>query len=114
MRTVTNRRGKRVTLLNPAEKGRKAAAELQMGIKITNDGVVKTDKRGDPIALTDKERAWRSGYLSARQDNAKCYNAQQKKAAKQAAKAQKRAAKASKRTGKNSRTVVPLDGDFYL
>lgn len=104
------RKGKQITLLNPAEKGRKAAAELKMGVKMTNDGVIKTDKYGNPQKLTDAERAWRSGYLTSRSDGAKCWKAQQKKAAKQA----KRAAKQSKRTAKGSREVILHDGNFYL
>ena len=35
-----NKKGKGVTLLNPAEKGRKAAQELKRGYHLTNDGVV--------------------------------------------------------------------------
>lgn len=73
MRVVTNRRGKKVTLLNPAEKGRKYAAELKKGIHATNDHVVKKNKYGKPIRLTDTQKAYRSGYLTARSDNAKAY-----------------------------------------
>lgn len=75
-RTVYNKNGKQITLLNPAEKGRKAAAELKTGIKLTNDGVVKTDRYGNVQQLTDTEKSWRSGYLAARTDSANCYNAQ--------------------------------------
>lgn len=76
MATVVRRKnGKRVVLLNPAEKGAKAAAELKVGVKLTNDGQVKRDKYGNAIPLTDTEKAWRSGVLSARRDSADCYNA---------------------------------------
>ena len=105
------RKGKQITLLNPAEKGRKAAAELKMGIKLTNDGVVKTDKYGNAQQLTDAERAWRSGYLTSRSDGAKCYNAKQ---AKKAAKRAESAAKKAKREANSSREVMPYNGDFYL
>ncbi|MDE6402020.1 MAG: hypothetical protein K2L54_05335 [Clostridiales bacterium] len=67
--------GKEITLLNPAEKGKKAALELKHGCHLTNDFVVKGDKNGNPIPLTDTEKAWRSGLLSARRDSANCYNA---------------------------------------
>lgn len=72
---ITTKKGKRVVLLNPAEKGQKAAAELKVGVKLTNDGQIKCDKRGNAIPLSDTEKAWRSGMLSARRDSANCYNA---------------------------------------
>ena len=72
---VKTRTGKTVTLLNPAEKGRKCAAELKAGIHATNNGKVKKDKYGNPIPLTKTQKAWRFGYLSARQDSADCYKA---------------------------------------
>ena len=75
---VTSRSGKTVTLLNPAEKGRKAAAELKAGIKCTNDHKVNAD--GSVQRLTKDERAWRAGYLAARSDSAKAWKSQQKKA----------------------------------
>lgn len=76
---VRSRSGKRVTLLNPAEKGRKYAAELKKGIHATNDHVVKKNRQGKPIRLTDTQKAYRSGYLTARSDNAKAYKSNQKK-----------------------------------
>lgn len=76
---VKTRRGKKVTLLNPAEKGRKYAAELKAGIHATNNHVVKKNKQGKPIRLTDIQRAYRSGYLTARSDNAKAYKSNCKK-----------------------------------
>lgn len=78
---VKSRRGNVVTLLNPSEKGHKAAVELKDGYKMTNDGKYKVDKYGDPIPLNDTERAYRAGYLTAQKDSAKCYKARQKKKA---------------------------------
>lgn len=75
-RTVYNKNGKAIVLLNPAEKGTKAAAELKLGVHLTNDGQVKRDKDGYAIPLTDTEKSWRSGVLAARRDSANCYNAQ--------------------------------------
>lgn len=77
-KTITNRKGKRITLLNPAEKGRKFADELGNGIKLTNDGMLKMTSLGTPVRLTDTEKAYRSGYLAARKDNAKAYKARRR------------------------------------
>lgn len=74
-KTVYNKNGKKIVLLNPAEKGAKAAAELKMGYHITNDKQYKSDEDGYAIPLTDTQKAWRSGYLAARKDSADCYNA---------------------------------------
>ena len=80
---IKTKNGKKVTLLNPAEKAAKAAAELRVGVHGTNDQKIKRDKHGKPITLTATEKAWRSGYLAARKDSAKCYKANKaKKAAK--------------------------------
>ena len=76
---IKTKNGKKVTLLNPAEKAAKAAAELRVGVHGTNDQKIKRDKHGKPIPLTATEKAWRSGYLAARKDSAKCYKAKQKK-----------------------------------
>lgn len=67
-----------VTLLNPSEKGRKFADELKNGVKQTNTGHLKMGKDSKPIRLTDTEKAYRSGYLSARKDSAKAYKAKHK------------------------------------
>ena len=77
--TIKTKKGKDVTLLNPSEKGTKCADELRSGIRQTNDGHIKLDKFGNPIPLTDTEKAWRSGYLQAQKDSAKCYNAKKAK-----------------------------------
>lgn len=89
---IKTKNGKQVILLNPAEKGKKAAAELKMGVHLTNDRQVKYDAYGNAIPLTDTEKAWRSGLLAARQDSADCYNAQHGKKSK--SKKQKRNKKA--------------------
>ncbi len=74
-RDVINRNGKVVTLLNPSEKGSKYAGELKRGIKQTNAGDFKRNSDGSLIVLNDAERAYRAGYLDAKKDSAKCYNA---------------------------------------
>lgn len=79
MRKVVNRRGKTVTLLNPAEKGNKYALELKCNVHCTNEGDVKLDKRGHVKTLSRQSRAYRAGYLSSRKDSAGAYKAQQKK-----------------------------------
>ncbi len=76
---VTTRKGKTITLLNPAEKGRKYAAELKKGVKATNDHRIKNDEKGNPLRLNKVERSYRSGYLDARRDNANCYKSKKKK-----------------------------------
>ena len=82
MATTIYKNGKKIVLLNPAEKGAKAAAELKVGVHGTNDQKIKRDKFGNPIPLTDTEKAWRSGYLAARKDSANCYNAKMGKKSK--------------------------------
>lgn len=77
--TIQSKNGKKITLLNPSEKGKKFAKELKTGFKRTNSGKYKLDKKKKGIKLTDTEKAFRSGYLSAQKDNAKCYNAKKKK-----------------------------------
>ena len=84
---VETKNGKKVRLLTPAQKGAKAAVELKKGVKMTNFGQVKRNKDGSPRKLNGKERAYRAGYLNARNDNAKAYKANKaKKAAHKAAK----------------------------
>lgn len=95
MATVIYKGGKKITLLNPSEKGVKAAAELKLGVKLTNDGQIKRDEYGNAIPLTDSEKAWRGGVLSARRDSANCYNAQHGKKSK----AKKRGKKQNKNSG---------------
>lgn len=70
---------KGIILLNPSEKSRKYADELYYNGRFTNDGNVKNDINGNPLRLSNTQRAYRSGYLQARKDNAKCYNAKKNK-----------------------------------
>ena len=70
--------GKIITLLNPAEKGEKFAKELKRGYKFTNDGIPKRDNDKNALKLTSTEASYRSGYLDARKDSAKCYKAKHK------------------------------------
>lgn len=73
---VTNKKGERVVLLNPAERAELYARSLRDNYN---------PRTGD--ALTAKGRAYRSGYLAARRDNARAWKHNQKKrAAKRASK----------------------------
>lgn len=81
--TVKYKDGTETTLLNPSGKATKYAFELGTNSSVTNDGRFKTDKDGNEISLTEKQRAYRSGYLDAQNDNAKAYKAKQAKRAKQ-------------------------------
>ena len=65
---VKDRNGRTVTLYNPAEKGEICAFELK------NNYNARTGE-----TLTNGQRAYRSGYLNARRDSAKCWKAQRKK-----------------------------------
>mgnify|MGYP000007369129 CR=1 FL=1 len=95
MRKVVNRRGKTVTLLNPAEKGNKYAVELKCNVHCTNYGDVKLDKRGHVKTLSKQSRAYRAGYLSSRKDSANAYKSAEAKA-KEAKAAKKKVAKVAK------------------
>lgn len=76
---VKSKIGKNVTLLNPAEKGKKYAAELKAKVRCTNDHRIKRDKNGKKLGLSKAQRAYRVGYLTARSDSAKAYNSNRKK-----------------------------------
>lgn len=81
--TVKNKKGQDVTLLNPSEKGGKFATELNLGIRLTNDGLPKNlDASGKPSKLTGNEASYRMGYLAAQKDSAKAFKARQKKKGK--------------------------------
>ena len=67
---VVNRNGQTVTLYDPAEKGQIYAFELR------NSYSTKTGE-----GLTRAQRAYRSGYLDSRKDNAKAYKHNKKKRA---------------------------------
>lgn len=71
--------GKTRTLLNSHGKYAKATAELESGVRMTNEGKIKVDeKTGKPQTLTSEEKAYRAGYRSAMIDQAKAYNAKNK------------------------------------
>lgn len=57
-----------VILRNPAEKAARYAHQLYSG---------KVEETGEILSNTQK--AWRSGYLKARKDNAKAWKSNQKK-----------------------------------
>ena len=71
--TVRSRRGKKVTLLNPSEKGTKYATELAYNVALTNDGEQKMDKKGSPKKLSKVQRAYRAGFLQAQKDSSKAF-----------------------------------------
>lgn len=79
MKTVKNKKGKMVTLLNPSEKGAKFAKELKTGFKRTNTGQYKLNKDKKGIKLTAEQRSYRAGYLDARKDSANAFKAIKKK-----------------------------------
>lgn len=74
-----NRRGREICLLNPSEKSQKYAYELKNRVRVTNNGYLKVDSNGAAYELSDVQAAFRSGYLTARKDSTKCYNAKMKK-----------------------------------
>ena len=85
-----NKKGKKVTLLNPNEKASKFAFEISQKKRVTNDlAVIKG-------GLNKEQQAYRAGYLDARKDSAKAYNHNQKK----------KAAKKSSRKKTGSSSVV--------
>ena len=78
-KVIKTRDGKTVTLLNPAEKGDKYAKELRTGKRFTNDGKPKKGKNGQQLKVTKNGRAYRGGYLDARNDNAAAFNDKKKR-----------------------------------
>ena len=73
-KTVKTKTGKTFRLLMPHEKGEKYARELRKGKAFTNDGEYKKDQYGKDRRLSNEQRAYRSGYLDARKDEAMLYN----------------------------------------
>lgn len=65
---IKTKSGHKVVLLNPAEKAKRYARQMKSG-KVT-----ETKK-----TLTSEQMAFRAGYLSARSDAAKAYNASLRK-----------------------------------
>ena len=86
-----NRKGKKVTLLNPNEKASKFAFEISQKKRVTND---MTAIKG---GLNKEQQAYRAGYLDARKDSAKAYNHNLKKKS------------AKKNTRKKSGSKQPLE-----
>lgn len=89
----TNSRGQKVTLLTPAGKGAKYSRELREKVRYTNAGNVKVNKNGEAQILTDTQRAYRAGYLDARNDSAGAYLSKQAKNGNAAAAAKLKAHK---------------------
>lgn len=86
-KTITTKKGKKITLLNPSQKGKKFSKELKEGYAMSNSGKYRTDEDG-PLPLSNTQKAYRAGYLDARSDNAKCFKHNKKK--KQAARKTKK------------------------
>lgn len=57
--------GTRRTLLTPTGKNAKFKAELENGVRITNDYKRKKDKDGKPMKLSKAAKAYRHGYRKA-------------------------------------------------
>lgn len=76
MATLT--RNRRV-LLTPKMKRDKWQRELELGYKITADGVPKLDEKGKKIRLKEAEKGFRTGYLACQNESAAIYNAKKKK-----------------------------------
>ena len=76
---IINSDGEVKVLLTPAGRGAKYSAELKNRKRYTNSGSVKKDDKGKAMKLNCCQRAYRSGYLAARKDNAKAYNAKNNK-----------------------------------
>ena len=77
---IRKKDGRTVTLLNPAQKGKKFSLELKEGYLISNSGRYRVDEDG-PLPLSDAQRAYRAGYLDSRSDNAKAFKHKMKKKA---------------------------------
>ena len=69
-----NSTGDEIVLLNPHGKYKKYQAEINKGVKLTNEGKIKRDKQGQPIALTQADIKYRQGYSSALIDQTKIFN----------------------------------------
>ena len=89
----TNSRGQKVTLLTTAGKGAKYSKELREKVRYTNNGKVKVNKAGEAQPLTNTQRAYRAGYLDARNDSAGAYLSNQAKNGNAAAAAKLKAHK---------------------
>lgn len=76
---VTGRNGKDVVLLNPSEKSLKYTLELRHKKALTNSGKPKRDKDGKQIKLTEKQLAYRAGYLGRQKDTNKAFKSKHPK-----------------------------------
>ncbi len=65
---ITTRKGKKVVLLNPAERGKRYSRELANG------------RKHDGTPLTDTEAAFRMGVLNERKTQAKIFKKNKAKA----------------------------------
>ncbi|MCM1437653.1 MAG: hypothetical protein NC131_00375 [Roseburia sp.] len=77
--TLTFEDGVTTTLLTPSGTATKYAAELAMGVKITNSGEFKQDADGNEMQLTPAQRAFRAGYIEARKASARLYNSMKRR-----------------------------------
>ena len=68
---VKTKNGHKIVLLNPAEKAKRFARQMKSGV------IRETGKK-----LTSEDMAYRAGYLAARNDSAKAYNATKNKKSK--------------------------------
>ena len=64
---------------NPAKRANKYANELKYGWEMTNDLAPKLDSNNAMIDLTATQKAFRSGYLQARKDNAEVFKAKMRR-----------------------------------
>ena len=83
MKIVTNKYSKKtpkskVVLLNPSEKSKLYAASLKSDRKVYINAETGVVEKGNK-PLSKAKRAYRQGYLQARKDNSKAYNANKKK-----------------------------------
>lgn len=65
---IKTKSNKKIVLLDPADKGKRYARQLKSG-KVTETGQV----------LSNTDKAFRAGYLKARNDSAKAYMHNKKK-----------------------------------
>ena len=61
--------------LSPKRKGKKADYELKTGKRYCNDGEPKKGKNGQHLKVSKEGRAYRAGYLDAREDIGRAANA---------------------------------------
>lgn len=89
---IKSKSGKKIVLLNPAEKGKRYSRQIKSG---------KVNETGKKLKKTDI--AFRLGYLQARQDNADCFKSKKKTRRKSTAKTRKSGVRKSTITRKKKR-----------